>query len=224
MGQKLADFVREYRAVDQRTFEIVLKEKFGPLLEAIGKPSVVVPFMMPKRVAATDPFQQISDYTGSGPFILKKEEWQPGAKVVYVKNPNYKPRQEPASGLAGGKVVKVDRVEWIWIPDAQTQVNALLGGEVDMIQVVAHDLLPLLERDKGVGIVPRQQPVRLSHELAAATLQRPEGAEGRIHGAASGGLSRGDRRRSPLLAHLQGPLHLRIAAGNGSRHGRTAGG
>ena len=156
MGQKLADFVREYRAVDQRTFEIVLKEKFGPLLEAIGKPSVVVPFMMPKRVAATDPFQQISDYTGSGPFILKKEEWQPGAKVVYVKNPNYKPRQEPASGLAGGKVVKVDRVEWIWIPDAQTQVNALLGGEVDMIQVVAHDLLPLLERDKSVRIVPRR--------------------------------------------------------------------
>jgi peptide/nickel transport system substrate-binding protein len=154
MGQKLADFVKEYRAVDQRTFEIVLKEKFGPLLEAIGKPSVVVPFMMPKRVAETDPFQQISDYTGSGPFMLKKEEWQPGAKVVYVKNPNYKPRQEPASGLAGGKVVGVDRVEWIWIPDAQTQVNALLGGEVDMIQVVAHDLLPLLERDKSIRIVP----------------------------------------------------------------------
>jgi peptide/nickel transport system substrate-binding protein len=156
MGQKLAEFVKEYRVVDRQTFAIVLKERFGPLLEAIGKPSVVVPFMMPKRVAATDPFQQIGDYTGSGPFLLKKDEWQPGAKVVYVKNPNYKPRAEPASGLAGGKVVKVDRVEWIWIPDAQTQVNALLGGEVDMIEVVAHDLLPLLERDKGVRIVPNR--------------------------------------------------------------------
>src|SRR5262249_15927726 len=55
MGQKLADFLKEYRVIDSRTFEIVLKEKFGPLLEALGKPSVVVPFMMPKRVAETDP-------------------------------------------------------------------------------------------------------------------------------------------------------------------------
>ena len=95
MGQKLAGFLKEYRVVDERTFEIVLKERFGPLLEAIGKPSVVVPFMMPKRVAETDPFQQIGESSGSGPFILKKDEWQPGVKVVYIKNPNYKPRPEP---------------------------------------------------------------------------------------------------------------------------------
>jgi peptide/nickel transport system substrate-binding protein len=153
MGQKLADFLKEYRAIDERTFEIVLKERFGPLLEAIGKPSVVVPFMMPKRVAETDPFQQISDYTGSGPFILLKDEWKPGVKVVYVKNLNYKPRTEPASGLAGGKVAKLDRIEWTWIPDAQTQVNALLSREIDMIESVAYDLLPLLAKDKGVRII-----------------------------------------------------------------------
>jgi peptide/nickel transport system substrate-binding protein len=153
MGSKLASFLKEYRVVDDRTFEIVLKERFGALLEAIGKPSVVVPFMMPKRVAETDAYQQISDYTGSGPFMLKKEDWQPGVKVVYVKNPNYKPRPEPASGLAGGKVVKVDRVEWVWIPDAQTQVNALLSGEVDMLENVSHDLLPLVENDKSVRIL-----------------------------------------------------------------------
>lgn len=153
MGQKLAGFLKEYRIVDERTFEIVLKEKFGPLLDSIGKPSVVVPFIMPKRIAETDPFQQIGEFVGSGPFILKRDEWQPGVKIVYVKNTNYKPRSESASGLAGGKVAKVDRVEWIWIPDAQTQVNALLNGEVDMIESVAHDQLPLLEKDKSVRII-----------------------------------------------------------------------
>jgi peptide/nickel transport system substrate-binding protein len=153
MGQKLADFLKEYRLIDERTFEIVLKERFGPLLEAIGKPSVVVPFMMPKRVAETDPFQQISDYTGSGPFILLKDEWKPGDKVVYVKNPQYKPRAEPPSGLAGGKVAYLDRIEWVWIPDAQTQVNALLGGEIDMVETVAHDLLPLLEQEQNVRLI-----------------------------------------------------------------------
>jgi len=154
MGQKLADFLNEYRIVDARTFEIVLKERFGPLLEAIGKPSVAVPFMMPKRVAETDPFQQISVYVGSGPFMLKSDEWKPGEKVVFVKNPNYRPRNEPASGLAGGKVVNLDRVEWVWIPDPQTQVNALLSGEIDAIETLAHDLLSLVEQDKNVRVVP----------------------------------------------------------------------
>jgi len=43
-------------------------------------------------VAETDPNKQIDDYTGSGPFIFKKDEWKPGEKVVYIKNPKYKPR------------------------------------------------------------------------------------------------------------------------------------
>jgi peptide/nickel transport system substrate-binding protein len=108
--------------------------------------------MMPKRVADTDPNTQITDYTGSGPFIFKKDEWKPGEKAVYVKNPKYKPRNEPPSGLAGGKVAKVDRVEWITIPDQQTQVNALLNGEIDLIEIVPPDLLPLLQKDKNIKI------------------------------------------------------------------------
>ena len=153
MGQKLTLVLQEYKAVDPRTFQIVLKEKFGQVIESIGKPSVVVPFMMPRRVAETDPFKQIDDYTGSGPFVFKKDEWKPGEKTVYVRNARYKPRPEPMSGLAGGKVVGVDRVEWVWIPDSETQVNALLRGEIDMIESVNHDSLPILEKDKSVRII-----------------------------------------------------------------------
>ncbi len=57
--------------------------------------------MMPKRVADTDPNTQISDYTGSGPFIFKKDEWKPGEKAVYLKNAKYKPRNE--AGLGAGR-------------------------------------------------------------------------------------------------------------------------
>ncbi len=153
MGQKLAQSVAEYKVVDARTFQIVLKEKFGLVIEALGKPSVVVPFMMPKRLAETDPFKALDEVIGSGPFIFKKDEWKPGEKVVYVKNPKYKPRSEPMSGLAGGKVVLLDRVEWVWIPDAQTQVNALINGEIDMIESVPNDLMPLLEKDKSITLI-----------------------------------------------------------------------
>src|SRR5215813_368103 len=155
MGQKLALSLQDYKIVDDRTFQIILKQKFGPLLEAIGKPSVVVPFMMPKRVAELDPMKQLEDTTGSGPFIFKKDEWKPGEKLVYVKNPKYKPRAEPISGLAGGKVVNVDRVEWVWIPDPATQLNALINGEIDMIESVPHDLLPVLEKNKDVRVIPQ---------------------------------------------------------------------
>ena len=57
-----------------------------------------IAFIMPKRVAETDPFKQIEESTGSGPFIFKRDEWKPGDKTVYVRNPKYKPRAEPAVG------------------------------------------------------------------------------------------------------------------------------
>lgn len=154
MGQKLAAYLAEYKVVDPKTFQIVLQKKFGPMLAALGKPSVVVPFMMPKRVAETDPFKQIDDATGSGPFILKRDEWKPGEKIVFVKNPKYKARDEPISGMAGGKKVLVDRVEWVWIPDQQTQINALLNGEIDWIQGISHDHLPLVEKARGIKLLP----------------------------------------------------------------------
>ena len=85
--------------------------------------------------------------------MFKADEWKPGDKAVYVKNPAYKPRAEPTSGLAGGKVALVDRIEMIWIPDAQTQVNALKQGEIDMIESVPHDLLPAIEKDANIRLI-----------------------------------------------------------------------
>jgi peptide/nickel transport system substrate-binding protein len=151
-GQLLMKATAELKAIDARTFAIVLKEPFGLVLEALGKVGSSVPFMMPRRVAETDPNKQIDDYTGSGPFIFKKDEWKPGEKVVYIKNPRYKPRAEPPSMMAGGKVVKVDRVEWIAMPDANTAINALMAGEVDLIEAPPSDLFPLLRADKNVAL------------------------------------------------------------------------
>ena len=152
LGQQMMASVGDISAIDAKTFRIVLKEKFGLVLDALGKPSSTVPFMMPKRIAETDPFKQIDEYIGSGPFIFKKDEWKPGEKVVYIKNPKYKPRPEPASMLAGGKVVKVDRLEWLAIADPMTAVNALQQGEIDLIELPVPDLFPLLKADKNISL------------------------------------------------------------------------
>ena len=153
MGQKLMGFVKDFQVVSPKVFRIVLKEPTGLVLSALGKPSSNVPFMMPERVAKTDPNTQISEFIGSGPFVFKKDEWKAGDKAVYVKFDKYKPRSEPASGLAGGKIAKVDRVEWKVIPDHQTAINALLAGEIDYIESPPHDLYPVVKADKNVKLV-----------------------------------------------------------------------
>ncbi len=155
MGQKMMGSVKGFEVVNPKTFKMKMKEPYGLVLQSLGKPSSNVPFMMPKKTAETDAMTQIKpeDVIGSGPFLFKAEEWKPGEKIVYVKNPKYKPRAEPASGMAGGKVVKVDRVEWIAMPDVQTQVAALQNGEIDMIEAPGHDLLPLLANDKNIKLV-----------------------------------------------------------------------
>jgi peptide/nickel transport system substrate-binding protein len=172
MGQKMYSFVKELQVVNPKTFKIVLKEPTGLVVQALGKPSSNVPFMMPKRVADTDPNTQISDFVGSGPFIFKKEEWKPGDKAVYVKNPAYKPRAEAPSGLAGGKVAKVDRVEWRAIPDHQTAINALLAGEIDMIESPPHDLRPVLAGDPNVRLV-EINPLGLQYTFRFNVLHKP---------------------------------------------------
>jgi peptide/nickel transport system substrate-binding protein len=172
MGQKLMSFVKELQVVNPKTFKIVLKEPTGLVLGALGKPSSNVPFMMPKRVADTDPNTQISEFIGSGPFVFKKEEWKPGDKAVWVKNPQYKPRGEAPSGLAGGKVAKVDRVEWRWIPDHQTAINALLAGEIDYIETPPHDLLPVLKADANIRLV-NLNPLGNQYTFRYNTLHKP---------------------------------------------------
>jgi len=151
-GQKLAEMTDAWTAVNDKTFSLKLKKPFPYVLDALGKPSSNVPFIMPERVAKTDAFTQITDPTGSGPFKMVKDQWVPGSKVVYLKNTDYVPRKEPPSWGAGGKVVKVDRVEWIYIPDSATAAAAINAGEVDWWQQLPPDLIPVLAKNKDVKV------------------------------------------------------------------------
>src|SRR6202158_2442967 len=152
MGQKLMDFTASIEPIDAKTFALKLKEPYGLVLESIGKPSSYVPFMMPKRLAENPPGQQIAEQIGSGPFKFVKAEFQPGVKSVYEKNEDYVPRKEPPSWTSGGKVVKVDRVEWITMADAQTAVNALQSGDIDFMENPSFDLLPVLAANKDIKV------------------------------------------------------------------------
>ncbi|MET0221429.1 MAG: ABC transporter substrate-binding protein, partial [Tardiphaga sp.] len=150
LGTKLMEFTAGIEATDAKTITLKLKEPYGLVLESLGKPSSTVPFMMPKRLAETPVTQQIPQQIGSGPFKFVQAEFQPGVKAVYEKNADYVPRTEPPSWTAGGKVVKVDRVEWVTMPDAQTAVNALQSGEIDFMEFPPLEMEPALASNPDI--------------------------------------------------------------------------
>src|SRR5215469_14527098 len=128
LGQTLAKHVAAMDASDDNTFVIRLNQPFAFVETALGSTGAVI---MRAEDAATDPFKAVTTTIGSGPFRFVAAEWNPAAKVVYERNPDYVPRNEPPSGLAGGKVVKVDRVEIVVLPDPFTKSTALQSSEVD---------------------------------------------------------------------------------------------
>ena len=151
-GQRIDDDVNELRATGDRGFEFRLKKPFPLLAHGLGKPTANVCFIMPGHVAQTDPFKQIDDYTGSGPFRFLRDEWSPGASAAFARFEGYVPRQEPPDFVAGGKAVNFDRIEWTVIPDAATSGAAMQAGEQDWWQSPTADLLPSLRQARGVVV------------------------------------------------------------------------
>lgn len=152
LGKLLLAATAKLQAVDKKTFALELAEPFGLVLDALGKPSSNVPFIMPARIAATPETEQIKETIGSGPYKFVKGEWQPGHQVVYERNPDYIPRNEDPSGAAGGKRVYMDRVVWRYIPDAATAAAAIEAGEVDYYEFPAIDFIPRLEKNPNLTV------------------------------------------------------------------------
>jgi peptide/nickel transport system substrate-binding protein len=151
-GKTLFSYVTGLDVVDDKTFKMTLSEPYGMVLDTLGKTGTMVPVIMREKEALTPPDEQITEAIGSGPYKMLRDEWVPGSKTVYVKNPDYIPRDEPPSGFSGHKEAKVDRLELVWIPDSQTAIQALIAGEIDILEQPPIDFLPILESAEGVKI------------------------------------------------------------------------
>ena len=152
IGQTVWKFVESCSAADDRTVRIKLTQKLPLLMDAIARGGASIAFIMPEHLAKSDPFKQVTETIGSGPFRFVKDEFVPGASVVYVKNQDYVPRQEPAEWTAGGKAVHLDRIVWKVIPDSATAAAALQAGEIDWYEQVQADLVPLLRKNPDIRI------------------------------------------------------------------------
>ncbi len=152
MGLMTKEIEQELIAVDDRTFRWVMKKPYPKLLVALGKVGTPSCFIMPARIAATDPFKPIGEYVGSGPMRFVRNEWIPGARAVFELFADYAPRQEPNSWLSGGKHMLLDRIEWIVMPDPATASAALQNGEVDWWETPMADLVAVLKKNRNVMV------------------------------------------------------------------------
>jgi peptide/nickel transport system substrate-binding protein len=196
-GRLLMAHTTKIAPVDKRTFTLELGERFGPVLEALGKPSSNVPFMMPARLAATSADEQIKEIVGSGPFQFVKDEWQPGNQVVYVRNPDYVPRNEAPNGSTGGKKVYLDKVVWRYIPDHATAAAALAAGEVDWWEIPPLDFIPKIEQTATL----------------ATFLPDPLGTQGWLRPNHLHPPFNNKKARQALLYMMDQPMYLQAAIG-----------
>ena len=151
LGRELLAISDEISAADDRTILFRLKQPFPLLAAALGKPGAYMPAMMPERLAMTDPYKQIPEVIGSGPFRYVAAERLQGVRNVYARFDGYVPRPDgtPDHG-AGPKIVHFDRVVWSTMPEQGTAFAALQKGEQDWWEFASPDLLPLIRRDQNL--------------------------------------------------------------------------
>lgn len=152
LGRAMGTAGAQWKAVDASSFTLELNEPFGMVLDALAKPSGFPPVILPERLAKMPATAPLPEVLGSGPFMFKRDEWVPGNKAVFVRNPHYVARSEAPSGLSGSKKPSVDRVEWLYLPDANSAVAALKRGEVDLIEQLPPDYIAPLRTDANIKL------------------------------------------------------------------------
>lgn len=141
-GRALMEATDELVAVSDTVVQFRLKHPFPLLPNALGKTGTSMPCIMPERLALTDPFKQVTEMVGSGPYRFMPDEHVSGSLVVYRRFDGYVPRRDgTASFTAGPKIPHFDRVEWHVIPDAATATASLTKGEMDWWQSPTPDVL-----------------------------------------------------------------------------------
>src|ERR1043166_7405593 len=129
MGQMILAIQNELTAVDDRTFRWNLKKPYPKILFALAKNGTPCAFIMPERIAKTDPFKQITEYVGSGPMkfmLLDRVEWVimpgPGTASAALQNGEVDWWENPISDLV--PVLKANRNVAVDIADPLGNIGA----------------------------------------------------------------------------------------------------
>ena len=153
VGQALFAVTDELSAVSDKQVRFRLKRPFPFLPDGLGKIGTNIAVIMPERLAATDPFTQVTEMVGSGPYRFVAKERVAGSQAIYERFEGYLPRGGGATSmLAGPKLANFDRVEWHVLPDVSTAASALQAGEIDWWEQPSADYLSVLKANSAITV------------------------------------------------------------------------
>lgn len=135
------------KALDEKTVEVKLNQVKPTFLKDLA--------LTPFSISSPEAIEKFGDDYGSnpvgtGPFVFK--EWIRNDRVVMDKNEAYWLEGYP----------KLDQVIIRSIPDNSARLNALISGEVDMIDGVAPENIQQVEDDENLQVMSRP-PLNLGY-------------------------------------------------------------
>ena len=131
--------IKEITAVDDKTVKIVLSQPYAPLLSVLAMFSGgILPADMAKATDAKD-YDNTMAWKTKGTGAYYSEGWKKGDPIILKRNTNYW-KGTPA----------VDEVRIEYIPDDNTRVLKLQGGESDLVDFVPFSQIAALNGQSGV--------------------------------------------------------------------------
>jgi peptide/nickel transport system substrate-binding protein len=140
--------VDQIEEVDDSTLRITFKRPVPTLLNGLAASSGRVPHVMPKRLAETDHKESVTEFIGTGPYMLK--EWVQGDRVELERYDGYVAREEPSSFLAGKRHAYADEIHIFEVPDQTTRVAGLESGQFDYLFDVSPDFFDTLDDNSDI--------------------------------------------------------------------------
>ena len=160
MGASLMQATESLTVLDDKTIQFKLSKPFPLILQALARQQGSMAAIMPERLASGPETTPVKEMVGSGPLKFMAEQWVSGSHIIYDKFKEYVPRTDSfaPSFTAGPKIVHVDQVKWVIVPDRATAIAALQTGEIDGIETIDNDFLPVLRKDSSVTLLKRTLP------------------------------------------------------------------
>jgi peptide/nickel transport system substrate-binding protein len=124
-----------------KTIEVIFIEPYAPWQTIFSTADGVI---LPQHVLEGEDWNTVWNdeiSVASGPFMF--EEWNKGQQMSIVRNESY--------GTYAGRHAYLDRIVFRFLPDSDTQVQQLRGGEIDMFYPQPQlDLVQQVEAIDGV--------------------------------------------------------------------------
>jgi peptide/nickel transport system substrate-binding protein len=150
----------EVSAADAGTVVFTLKSPNADFLYGVaGRLAFILKKGSDKPNTMAEGDKPYANFNGTGPFMLT--ELKQDERAVLKKNPNYWKQGQPL----------LDEVQFIFIKDVATQVNALRSGQVDFVFKITPDLLSTLEGEANIALF--QKATNLHPVIRLRTDQGP---------------------------------------------------